>query len=469
MKAILSNRLYVPTDLVDHQMRQAYTYLLTYFEGSDDEYSEEILAFKEFDGYTGFHRGNLQKMNHHFGHLEIDDQRAICPMDLGLAFIDGIALYTEQLSVAKTWTRAETGIVRAPTGWGKTILSLGIVMRTKQRTLVLADRIKLLEQWEAETREKTNINELERAAGHPLIGQWTKREPYDLITFATFQGFFSKGGQKVLDEYRDHFGLTIAEEADTLPAECVSGVFSRFNPFFRLGISADEERKDMMHLLAYEIVGPVVAEGVTQTWPCDVAFIPTGITIPSGKYYQFPYGYTRVLQFLCKQEDRNDMICSQIKADVDAGYKCLVMTEFRDHVTKLEAMLKSRGVEARGTMGGDLGFDKLKEEAKAGDIDVVIATSKLVQRGTDVPRWDCLHLVLPSNNKQLSKQRSGRVRRPHKDKKKPAIIRDYIDNGHFFAKSSKATRKKTYETLDFEITEWPYPDENGMRRWSSGS
>jgi len=464
-KAILSNRLYVPTEDVSPDMRIGYTHILTYFPNSEDEYTEEVLAFREFDGYVGFHRGDLIKMNQYFGHLDIEDQRSIAPADFGFAFKDGITLYPEQLEVIKKWSRAESGIIRAPTGWGKTVASFGLAMRLKQRTLVLADRVKLLEQWVESAHTLTNVQELERAEGKTLIGMWKREEPFDLITMSTFQGFFSKGGKESLKKYRDHFGLIIAEEADTLPAECVSGVFSQFNSYFRLGISADEERKDRLHVLAYEIVGSVAAEGLIQSWPCEVTFIPTDVVVPTNSYYQMPYGYSRILRYLARHEERNDLICNQIAADVKAGYKCLVLVERREHVTILESELRSLGIDVKGTMGGDVGFDDVKKEASAGDLDVVVATSKLVQRGTDVPRWDCLHLTMPANNRQLTKQRAGRIRRPHPDKHKPALIRDYVDKGHKFVYAAKSTRMSTYNELDFTVATRTGQTADGLSKW----
>ena len=66
MNAKLSNRLYVPTNLVEDWHSEEYMYMLE--NGRDPVTKEpiidEVRTFKDFSkrGYVGFHRGDLGKI-----------------------------------------------------------------------------------------------------------------------------------------------------------------------------------------------------------------------------------------------------------------------------------------------------------------------------------------------------------------------------------------------------------------------
>jgi len=82
--------------------------------------SKEIVlkTYRErHDGWTQFARGDLGKIRRCFRELGIDDQR-VAP-ELGFDLTCHRALYEEQQQVAEAWLKKGYGLIQAPTAWGK--------------------------------------------------------------------------------------------------------------------------------------------------------------------------------------------------------------------------------------------------------------------------------------------------------------------------------------------------------------
>jgi len=308
LSIILSNRLYVPADLIEEWQKDEFVYEL---ERGMDPITKElqyavIKTFKDFPrGYVGFHRGNLGKLRKIFPG-EFDDQTVLRPHEYDLQF--KWTLYPEQHQVAETWKKHGYGICKCPTGYGKSVLGISLICDLGQRTMILAHQVNLLEQWEDMIRQSTNVNELEKELEEPLIGIRNNKNENDfpMITLSTFQSFMSTKGKKKCKAMRDDYGLVIVDEAHRSPAYCFSQVFAQFNPKYRCGFTATDKRKDGLECVMFDIVGPVTAEGKTQTIPCEVSIERTGTEVKSHQWWT----WTKMISSLSKNDDRNELILS---------------------------------------------------------------------------------------------------------------------------------------------------------------
>ena len=77
---------------------------------------------------------------------------------------------------------------------------------------------------------------------------------------------------------------------------------------------------------------------------------------------------------------------------------------------------------------------------------IILGTYKMVDRGTNVPKWDSLCMATPRSN---VKQAVGRVLRFVEEKKQPVIL-DLIDHDKIFS-SFYYTRLRQYVSLGAEV------------------
>jgi len=231
-------------------------------------------------------------------------------------------------------------------------------------------------------------------------------------------------------QLRRSFGMIIFDEAVMLAAEESSAVFTSFAPLWRMGLSADERRKDKKHKLTYDYCGPVVAKGVFQgtTKTAIVEPVDTGEQI-NAKYVYGAHWFGSLCTQLSRRRARNDLIVSRVIDDILAGYKVLVLVDRRDQALKLYQMLqdeviptrskrgkgrkKTRPLKVEVLMGGDKRQQEKIRAAGKREFDVFIAMDKAVGMNTDMPGLDCCHDPSPTTNLQLLKQRTGRILRDY--------------------------------------------------------
>lgn len=159
---VLNNVLWVPTEYVDDEAREEFTYRfeeIEYqpmldlpqkcancelwgkkwrpgqttcaakgytledtcksFSHKKQAVSKEIVlkTYKDRpDGWTQFGRGDLGKIRRTFNDLGIKDER-VAP-ELGIDLQCKATLYPEQQEVADKWLSKGYGLIQAPTGWG---------------------------------------------------------------------------------------------------------------------------------------------------------------------------------------------------------------------------------------------------------------------------------------------------------------------------------------------------------------
>jgi superfamily II DNA or RNA helicase len=95
---------------------------------------------------------------------------------------------------------------------------------------------------------------------------------------------------------------------------------------------------------------------------------------------------------------------------------------------------------------------EIVKDINNGNTKVLVATINLLSEGANIPILSCLHLVTPSNNIELERQKIGRIRRVVEGKKSP-VVRDYVDEKNEFLSNMAKSRKKHYKKLNFNVIE----------------
>ncbi len=459
---ILSNRLLVPSELLSNKdlTRWHYEWDEKVYEFKENEFGEVVLdrwdnpvkvshdehkilkTYREVfspngDPYIALPRGNLGKLRFILKR-GYRDLRPLNPLGYPLSMGSHVLAdhrWPDQRRCVVEFLKRGYGIVEGDTGSGKTIIGMAAICKLKMTAFILSKRTDGNEHWEKEIREHTNINELEKQYGQKLIGSYkaTRKQKLFPITIATVQSFLRNKGRQFLLDNKNSFGFLMIDEVHEFGAPEFSKIVQTLNPFSIMGLTATVERKDNMHLLVMDMVGPVVAKGSAQQMIPTVHFISTGVEAPEWlEQGNFPrhYKWNRILQHLASAEERLELIMKYIQEDIDDKRVIAVVSERKNILHKIYLQLKKDGLYDTELVTGDTPQkvrDRIYEKVKGGKCQVLCA-GKVLNALVNLPNVDCLHFVTPSSSKTTTKQVYGRARRWLEGKRAP-IIRDYVDSG----------------------------------------
>ena len=497
---ILSDRLYVPSELVRDNMLEEFTHRFDIDEPSDevDAFGRQSFSFgggvaeiktynkvkdKEGKVFYGFSRGNLAKLGKMFGDYEWEDRTAAPLMTSGLAFKAGKQLMTYdadgrgQLEAVTDWFKKRHGIIKAPPRFGKTISSIYIMTKLGLKTLVTAHQDDILDQFYTSFLEFSNINDLlEGTAAQPGFATRKKRDAtgriigyfkdYDNpevldVCFLCWQTFGSKYGAERIAKYKNAWGLLLVDEVHRSGSLKYAGIVNKINARHRLGLTGTVERSDEHEKVIHDVIGPVTAYGKVEQIPCMVTAIKTRQAITYDLSEPLPYLHKRIY----KNQKRMDIVLKFLKKDVKEGLSiCLAFHRYS--VKQLEDFtdtLKCMGYRAEafyGTMKRDR--KEVLESFRDGSIQIAVCNNSMLT-GIDIPRWNCFYACFPSasvvfnEQKELSGnfyQEFSRIRTPFRyedgKKKKFGIIRDFVDDNGFCWGSYKK-RLKAYRHQGFAV------------------
>jgi superfamily II DNA or RNA helicase len=331
-----------------------------------------------------------------------------------------------QTEAAKALAASDEGILCAPTAFGKTAVAAQLIAKRKVNTLVLVHRRHLMDQW----RERLALF---LGLGIKDIGQIGsgKTSKTGRLDVAVIQSLIRKGDVKdIVAEY----GQVIVDECHHVSAFSFERVLRKVKAKYVVGLTATPIRKDGHHPIILMQCGPIRFNVSSKKQAAASALryevIPrlTEFTVPAEWN---DIGIQDVYTALVNDEQRTDLIVSDVVSAIEEGRFPLLLTERTDHLQLLLEKLLSR-VPNVFVMKGGMG--KKQREALASEISavpadqprVIIATGRYVGEGFDDARLDTLFLAMPISWRGTLQQYVGRLHRLHKDK---FVVRvyDYVD------------------------------------------
>ena len=448
--AILGSKLEVDTWQVSLEMLEKFKATIKDSDGDDVNFN--FFAHQENET-TQFARGDLRLIKECFHDFKIIDKRSTNPMKNPIEFT-GSLRPNQQIVADKIVNGNGYGNFQAAARFGKTVVMAYIATKLKLKALFLSHQIDLSKQALKTFYDFTNIMDLEYEAGKQLIGivnHWDDLGKYD-VCFMPYQKFvMGKNADEMLVKYRDEFGLVFVDEAHRSNATRYSQVVSSFNPKYRHGVSATIEIKSKRHVINNFVLGPIVAEGVTDQVHCQVKIVETGVWLPirsSGDKYFFG----KMLNFLASHQQRNDLLVSYIESYAKVGHFCIAVADRVNMLNYVTEKLKAKGIAAQAFHRKAVPKKQLREQVltkcRNGEITVLVALRSMVL-GLDIPRLTAFFNLTPSANQPNYYQEVSRVRTPYAGKYMAYVV-DFLDD-HPIAKSCLATRTKVYRKEKFEV------------------
>lgn len=402
-------------------------------------------------------RGTLNTIMQYFSTknvpFEIVDNTFLSPV-IEHKIKDDITFYGFQKKAISQLNEWKQGVLISDTGSGKTRIMLALIAQKKQYTLIIGNSTAIMKRYQDEAKIMFGDG---YACGEIRQGECDIKP----ITIAMIQTLQQMSDRQI-QELNNSFGMIVVSECHHVSAESTWEIINKFKARYRFGESASKTRKDKKECLFYAVLGSRIHEITKEELKqenkfsvSDVCFVPSStVKWESDSKCIDGFTWASLLNEIAGDERRNRLIVKNICSDVKKGRVCLVLSERIEHCQEINRLLLKAGIKSE-VVFGNINLDDrdiITEKARNKEIGVIVATRAIAGEALDIPILSALHLVTPSNNMEMTRQITGRIRRIVKGKEIP-IVRDYVDISCPFLLKIAKKRRGFYKKLEFNITE----------------
>lgn len=357
-------------------------------------------------------------------------------------------LRAKQLVAVEELLNFDNGILHANTAFGKTVAAIALIAERRINTLIIVDRVSLLEQWCERLSVFLNIPKKEIG----VIGGGKKKTTGN-IDLAVSQSLFRNN---TVSELVKGYGQIICDECHHVSAVGFEQILKTSPAKYKYGLTATLKRKDGKERIVLMQLGPVRYKDlskVSSELDHKVYVKDTGI---SAENIKKEHTTNELYDYLYNNSIRNVQVVMDVRNCIDEKRYPIILTERKEHIELLEKELEPYvtvyklygGLKKKEKEAMMEGLLNLPDDIKR----VIIATSKYVGEGFDYPILDTLFLTLPISWSGRVKQYAGRLHRDYHEKKEVRIY-DYLDSNIESAMKMYGRRSKGYRSMGYEIIE----------------
>lgn len=345
------------------------------------------------------------------------------------------------------------GILKMPTGSGKTIVAQAIISAAGAKALYIVPTLELLYQ------TAKSFTEMFGAENIGIIGdaEYISHRP---ITIATVQTLWARFEAISKSQDFDRFGTLILDEAHHCSmSELAKGantwykIAQRIPAYWRFGLTATPGKgDDPSFQMLTGVTGPVIYEiSSAELVRLGYLSIPKIVMFNQHHNVRYPDWHTAKTNGISLNISRNQKIADVAMQLATIGKRVLVIVDRVE--TQGQELYQLIGPAYSSFIHGTSDSKKRKkarDSFKDGSKPVLIGT--VFGEGVDFPFMDCVINAAGGKSSRQTIQRFGRVLRKH-DGKYVGICVDFNDHDsgkRYLAKHSKE-RIQTYQDLEFEI------------------
>ena len=314
------------------------------------------------------------------------------------------------------------GILKLPTGTGKTVLAIYIICKLGLKAAIIVDNKKLLKQWINEILKFTDLKEEDIGLFHQKIIAY-KNKKIIMCMGQTLNSKIKSNISKIFKQVDDaNIGLVFIDEVhSTSAAEQNSKSSLLFRTKNIIGLSATPFHFGYQEILMNNTVGDIIFESSDYDIvpECYVQYFDSKLT----KYKYI----SRVRDFIKQRAMYNkvitksrsyfDIIVKIIqemrKQNKDAQILVIAMTLVQVQLIKQELSEQGYNVEI---LTGE--HSEIKKS-----YDIIVGTYKFCRQALDIVSLNCLLIAVPLSGKKSYLQVSGRIlRNVNKTKSKATIV-----------------------------------------------
>lgn len=412
--------------------------------------------------------------------LKNPPQIIVTPIRIDPNILAGKTLFDFQCGSIRKAVIIKKGIIKLPTGGGKTLVALGLIRYLLQnglikKGLVLVPSIVLAEQFV--------VRALQCGFSSDEIGivHGYKKEFGKTITVGV-----SNSIHKGLENDKPEI-LSLFEQCDFFAADefhhgraktWIKIVTACANAKYLIGFTAtpfhhDDVLKDAGDALVQGITGgPIfsISHQYLRNVKLDdgtigliakpiVHFIKCG-----GRMATYRAHYNKIYQrFIVDDKSRNDKIIKQIRQFHRFGFPVLVLLQRKEHAVRLFNQLgvknsmcvfgNNSGVifdEFMNVQDVSVNYTQFSDDFENGMYNTVFA-SQVFDEGVDLPSIGALINAGAGKSRIKINQRTGRgLRAKHRGPNQVYVV-DFMDRGHVYLFAQYKARKKLYEDMQAEI------------------
>ena len=406
----------------------------------------------------------LKKLDDARVRYEVEDKRTV-GRKLNISFKGD--LRDSQIPAVETMLKNETGILHAATAFGKTVVCCDMIARRSVSTLILVDRVDLMNQWLKRLDEFLDIDE-DLPEYQTKSGRTRKRKTlignlqgaHDTLTgivdVAMIRSLKKKDGfHPMLKEYSQVY----FDECHHAASDSAIEVLQEINAKYVYGVTATPKRGDGKEKINEFLLGPIryrfTAKDRAEEQNIDHLVYPRFTkTVKPHHLSKTPYG-NEAFELIRNNDARDEQIIRDVVECVQAGRTPVILTKYVDHAKKLSARLKEyadRLILLTGANGTKVRRVQVEELNNVDDAEslILVGTGSLLGEGFDYPRLDTLFMATPVSGENVVEQYVGRLNRDYEGKEN-VIVYDYVDSHIPKFDKMFASRMKAYKKIGYEL------------------
>lgn len=244
--------------------------------------------------------------------------------------------------------KGQTGVIKAKARSGKTTVSVYIVCELGKPTIIMVHEKLLLNQFYNTFLRFTDIKRQEKRAGKKLLVIAKTQKDLELdvpYLLVNYQKFISEmGAKRVAKHLSKRYSVVVCDEVHRSSSDKYNSLLNRLDPKHRIGLTATDNRKDGKYVLTLETLGPVVAEGNSATMIPIVYVKKTEYKPP--RQWRGRMAYGNATRWLASNKARNIDIVKQVFTDLRKDDKNSIVIPVLNvsHARKLTRMINKQAV-----------------------------------------------------------------------------------------------------------------------------
>ncbi|MDY3203470.1 MAG: DEAD/DEAH box helicase family protein [Arcobacter sp.] len=335
-------------------------------------------------------------------------------------------LRPEQSEAIKEIKKSDYSICVAPPGFGKTLLGAKIFEIRACTTLIVVNKNMLLNQWIERFVDYFGYNKKDigyLGKGHnKLNGQ---------IDVATMQSL--KNDPKIIENY----SFVIVDECHHIPALTFEQIIKSFKGRYILGLSATPNRKDELQPILFQQLGEISYEyKKKKTHTNRLQIIRT-------EFVSQADNYATIINELCLDENRNNLIINAIKINIQR--KILVLTDRIEHINILENLLQKENIDYISVHGSLNKKEQVENMNLVKTKSLILATTSYFGEGIDFPHLNTILFATPISYYGRLIQYLGRIGRGNQE----CLAIDFLDSKNAMLNSAYKKRLEGYKQMHY--------------------
>jgi len=315
----------------------------------------------------------------------------------------------------------------APPGFGKTLIGAKMFEERACKTLIIVNKNMLLNQWierfvDYFEYDKKDIGYLGKSK-NKLNGN---------IDVATMQSL------KNSPDYIHNYSFVIIDECHHIPAITFEQIVKNFRGKYILGLSATPNRKDGLQAILYQQLGDIAYEYKKKKTHYNK------LKIVRTDFISQADNYASIINELCINEKRNNLIVEEIKNNIDR--KILLLTDRIEHINILEHLLTLENIDYVSIHGSQNKKEQVENMNLVKEKSLILATTSYFGEGIDFPHLNTIFFATPISYYGRLVQYLGRIGRGNQE----CLAIDFLDTNNAMLNSAFKKRAEGYKQMHYK-------------------